>query len=412
MYGELKEKALSGKTDIHWDSRQKLIEDWIVAYAAAQPRRSSGVEVPVRYKKMIDLFDSMALDSELSSAWNNRKAKGILGEDFAVFNADGSLNEEDTRLLEDPWFTDSQSGFISQGADGLIYYPFGLLELEADGPNGEIKLPTLVERRCVDPRRRLVLQRPYDLNGYSIDDPVYRNNYILVGGRGFGLMLKASVNVIYKRWALQYWAEHAEVFSMDMIIGTTDTEDQKKVLDLQERLMNGGRKRVIIKNAMENVASERQAATDSYRIYKELADYCDAQNRKLIQGAEGLSDIGTNYKEAGNHQQTALEIAESDMQSIADLVNKELLPRLPFISRRYASLGQPGKYFAYQVNRKAPLNDRRELYKMLMEKYDISPEIIMEEFGVEVTEKVMPAGAPAAALEGDGNPFQTAPGLE
>lgn len=377
-------RNLSSNIDLNFDRGKKTIQQWVQAYVAAELKRANGKVVVPNKSLLISIYDSIMLDPHLSAVWENRKSK-VLGEDFGIFSANGDLNDELTDKLKKRWFTDNDTGFISHALDAKAY-GYSLIELIDLNDEGEIKQITVVNRANVVPELNWVLKKPSDKEGIDFTKGAYNDNYILIRGGGLGMLLKAAPDALYKRYAKAAWLEHAEVHSLDFLVGKTNIDDQERVDKLLNALKNAGRNRMAVIDSMDEFNTVSQSNTDPSGMYETLAKYCDGEISKLIQGATGISDIGSNYKEAGNHQTVADERAEGDREFIENYVNDDLLPRLPLISPYYSGFSGD-VYFKFNTNNKAPLQERIKLYDMLLRnKVNISGEELNEEFGTRIEE--------------------------
>lgn len=365
---------LRKKLEVYTDRSRQSIVEWLNGYIMAESRTFP------RRKELIEVFEYSMLDSHLSAVIENRKSK-ILGERWGIVDASGEVLEEQTDLLKKKWFKD----FVNMALDAK-FYGYSLIEL-GDLIDGEIKSVKLIERRNTEPYSRQVLIRPHDIYGFHIDEPEYRNSYILVdGGEGFGLLLKASPHVIYKRYALAAWTEHAEKFSLPLLHGKTNTQDADAVAKLKTELAAAGREMMMISDHGDEINAVVMGSSDAHKIYNELIDRINSEISKLIVGQTMTTDSGSSYSQANVHKSTAEEIAESDREYIENLVNDELLPRL-------VAMGYPlgDARFEFTMSRESSTEDKVKIFTLLLQHYDVAPDVIEDAFGVKVDKKEIPA---------------------
>lgn len=360
--------------EVYLDRSRKSITDWLNAYIIAEagqyPRR----------RELMDVYDYGLLDNHLYAVVNNRKSK-VMGERFHLVDFDGEPLEKETSLLRKSWFYD----FVEHSLDA-IFYGYSLIEL-GDIIDGEISKVTLVSRRNTNPERREVLIRPSDIYGISIDEPVYRDNYILVDGKeGLGLLLRAMPNVIYKRFALAAWTEHAEKFSIPFLHGKTNITDTDAVSKLEDSLIQAGREMIIVTDHGDEIQALQIGGSDTFKIYDALTERVNSELSKLIIGQTMTTDSGSSRSQAEVHDKTLGEIAEADRELIECIVNDELLPRL-------RALGYPipeEARFQYDLQREQSIEDQIKVYSLALQHYKVSPEKIKAVFGITVEEKTTP----------------------
>lgn len=365
------EKIKSQKLEVYLDRSRKSITDWLNAYVTAEAR------LYPRRRELMDVYDYGMLDNHLYGVVQNRKSK-VMGERFHLVDFDGEPLERETNLLRKSWFYD----FVEHSLDA-IFYGYSLIEL-GDVIDGEIRSVKLVQRRNTHPERREVLIRPSDISGISFDDPVYKNNYILVDGKeGLGLLLHAMPNVIYKLFALAAWTEHAEKFSIPFLHGKTNLTDPDAVSKLENALIQAGREMILVTDHGDEIKPLQISGTDTYKIYDALTERINTELSKLIVGQTMTTDSGSSRSQAEVHDKTGGEIAESDRELIECIVNDELLPRL-------RSLGYPipeEARFEFDLKREENVEDQAKVYDLLLKHYKISPEKIKAVFGIDVEEK-------------------------
>lgn len=114
----------SESLDTYFDRSRKTISQWVIAHISSELQRVNGnIIYPVK-KPLQDIYDYIMLDAHLSSVVQQRKSK-VLGEEFAVMDANGNVNEELTKLLSKQWFNKVTEAII----DGKVY-GYNLIEVQ------------------------------------------------------------------------------------------------------------------------------------------------------------------------------------------------------------------------------------------------------------------------------------------
>lgn len=359
---------INKKLEVTFSRSRKQVTDWLNAYILAEapnyPRR----------KELMDVYDYGLLDNHLSAVVENRKNK-ILGEPFRLVDRNNAPLQKETLLLKRSWFRD----FIDHSLDA-IFFGYSLIEL-GDLVNGEITNVTLVSRRNTHPERREVLIRPSDISGISFDDPIYANNYVLVQGHNkLGLLLGAMPNVIYKRFALAAWTEHAEKFSIPFIHAKTNRNDSDAVAKLEKTLIEAGREMIAVTDHGDELQVLQTGSSDAFNIYDKLTERVNSEISKLIVGQTMTTDSGSSLSQAKVHDKTGGEIAEADREFIEIIINDHLLPRL----RKFGYPIPDDARFEYTLQQEKSIEEQVKIYDLLLKHYNLDPSEIKNAFGVRV----------------------------
>ncbi len=362
------------------DRGRKSIQDMVNAWIYAEHPTS-----PTIYK-LVDLYEYLMLDEHLTAAIENNRKLPTLSANWILQDSSGAASDEKKALLQTEWFYDLVSSMLDS-----IFHGFTLTELQFDGK--QVKDIINLERRCIIPQRKLVVPYQTARYGETWEGTEIEDLYIFrFKPQQWGLLLKAAPNVIYKRYAMAAWVEHAETFALPFMHAKTDIGDISKVTNLRNQLASAGRGRMAITDYSDELTASNISSSDAYRIYDQLAERCEKGISKLILGQTMTMADGSSRSQAEVHQDVLQLILTADMLMIETIVNTQLIPKL-------INLGYPlkGYRFCYHVTRELTLQDKINLYALLLQYYDISEEEIEEKFGVEVVAKAKEQASKQAA---------------
>jgi hypothetical protein len=374
-------------------SVQDLIQGWMTAEWEHYKKRY----------RLIEVYEMCVLDSHLKSVINNRKAK-VLGEDFVLIdkNTDQQNEQKLENLFKKNWFVQ----FLDITLDS-IFFGHSLIEItelsKNEQGNTQIKEITCVERRNIVPEDKIVLGNWWDTSGTCWENAMYNDYYVSAFYKEpFGLLLNASVCVLYKRFALEAWLKFAEKYGKPIpMINTPGNKKEKK--EILDAIFSMGEDGGLVLGEMEKVQFANAISGDNATNFEKIINLQNSEISKLILGQTMTTDNGSSKSQAQVHENTSFELAEMDMQWIQGLINDELIPRM-------VRLGYPAELlncnfeFSYFYNQRkeevAKLKTRQEeatnakfdrLTKLLpfIEIDDNLKNYIEQEFGIPVKKKVV-----------------------
>lgn len=355
------EEKLSNQLDTYLDRARKTIQLWIQAHTNAELQRVNGnIIYPIKFPLQM-IYDYVTLDAHLSSVIQQRKSK-VLGEEFAVVDESGNINEEATKLLSKQWFSRVQEGIIDSR-----FYGYNLLEI-GEILEGEVSVVKTIQRGNVIPELRAIVKNPYQVSAGSLIPIDSRNDsdyYILVDSETLGILNQVVPHVMIKRTVTSYWSEHATVHGMPATVLKTDNKDQigKYQSDMQRFIQS--------RNIVIGLADEFQvianAGGDPHAIYGELINICNWEISKAIVGQTSTSDEKSYVGSAEVHERVANEISEADREYMTYVVNDIVFPKLIALGYRIEGLSfkfitKEKRSYAEKLNTIDQL--RRSMYRM------------------------------------------------
>lgn len=293
---------------------RKDIDNWRQALRSAE-----NFERPRRLL-LYNLYDELVLDNHLSSIMSTRKFR-MMGQAFKVVDINGQPMDEQTALLQSPWFYK----FIDLAFDS-IFYGTRLIEFQDPSDTGFNDVVVIPGRHVV-PEEGGFLANAYDTTPIPYRDTPLMNFLIEVGGiRDLGLLAKAAPNMLWKKNTMMAWSEYTEIFGMPMRVGKVNsrlTADQER---MAQNLKDMGSAAYAVMQEGEEISFIESTKGDAYMVYDKMVERANSEMSKLILGQTMTTDVGANGSKAQAtvHQQQGDEIAKADLMFMRNLVNTEL----------------------------------------------------------------------------------------
>ena len=122
------------------------------------------------------------------------------------------------------------------------------------------------------------------------------------------------------------------------------------------------------------------AASNSEKIYESLANYVNKENDSVILGSESMAGATQAYVGSTKaHENIFRARINSYRTRIENVMNEQVVPVL-----RYWGIITDDVYFKYMNKIEMSDENKIKLFDMLTDKYEIEPEEISKEWGVEV----------------------------
>lgn len=346
-------------------------------------------EVNCNRTQLADIYKAMtSYDSQTITAIQQRKLLTMQGE-MALYNSDGSINEEYTKILKSPsgstklWLRD----FISFCLDS-IFWGYELIAIDVE--NKEIKVRKLPERNVI-PNEGVLLKDA------SFISSTYNNIPFNDGGKLDLITCKVSYTNDLNDLGLLNgcapyffskvtgsWKAHADKFGMLTRVLKTNSENKAKMTSSYNMLKNQVRGNFVILSHEDELSFEGDTRSN-ITIYKDLNDYCDASISKIILGQTSTTDEKSFAGSAGVHQDILNSIIKSDREFIEAVINDQLLPKLIMFG-----LIPEGLYFGMSATENVDLVQQANIVKTLNEAgHKVTKDYVKKIFGVELEENII-----------------------
>ena len=352
---------------------KQTIERWRYAVYSAEDVNM------YRRTELYRLYKDLDTDQHLQAAIDLKKDR-LQAIQFAIYNQDGSVNELATDKFNARWFYNLISIFVD-----TMFWGHSLIQID-EIYEKDISL-TLIPRQNVKPEYREYLVNYNDMRGESYtDDKTY--NWLIEIGSSTSLGNYASLTplLLYKKFALQFWAEFQELFGTPLRIGKTKSSIPDERNRFVQFLKDMGSSSFAVLSEGEDVEFVESKTSDSFSVYLEFLKFINSEISKKVLGAVEMIDGSTGGSEARAkvHNLQADYKTRSELRELKFFINDIVIPKL-------ATLGfvESGVYFNFDDNEVLSIIDKVKVDKTITEIVQsgvFSKEYIESRYNVELSD--------------------------
>ncbi len=294
------------------DRNRKKIDGWRQSLTAAE-----NPEDP-RWSSMQDLIDDLILDAHLASVIDVRKSATLNHRGYVRDKTTKIQLDEQTDFLNKQWFYE----FLDNALDSVFRkYTVAQFFRINDLPRFSI-----IPRRNICPQKgRMYIEVAGNEYINYLEVP---NVIEIMHTSKFGLINDVIPNVIWKRNALQSYAEFTERFSKPLITATTGNRAEVDKIDKGLKNLGDSGTAVLPFGTTIEIHDLANAGNPE-KTYIENAKLQDNQVSKRIVGSTTMVDEGANRSQTEIHEKTLDDkIAMSDRRNMMFCINDQLFPVL------------------------------------------------------------------------------------
>ena len=290
------------------------------------------------------------------------------------------------------WVRDPEQSKICQGSQfekiirAIIeakFYGYSLIEImpEIDPETGLLREVNSIERRNVLPDQRRVIQRWGQWSpGWNLDDEQYRHNYILVNSGDFGIFAATTPNILAQKYTLSNWVNFSHTYGQPIIHGKTGAEDNDSRKRLARKIASAAQNKVLVTGKEDEIDIKAFTMSNSEKIYESLVEHVNKENDSLILGSESMAGGTQSYVGSTKaHENIYRQRILSYRTYVENVMNEQILAVL-----RYWGIITGDVYFRYMNKVEMSDENKIKLFDVLTNKYEIAPEEINKEWGIEV----------------------------
>jgi hypothetical protein len=352
---------------------------------------AQNVDYPNRIP-MYEIYDNIRIDNTLTSIIDTRILKAKQAK-FKLVDKDGKPDVEAKKLFEKEWF----QNFIEYSLMAK-FQGFNLIEtFDFDPITGELLKATEVNKYHVKPEKGIVTKFQFDTEGLSyLDNPFY----IPVGNtKDLGLLYKAAIHVMAKKFALGAWAEFNEKVGIPfrtVHTNTTDKTRQQQLATIMDKMGSAG---WAVLTEGEKVELMGMAGNDPTGCFEKLIAKLDSEIAMLFNGQSSTSNSQNNKGTYGSMQilqDISDDRHESDLVSTKYLINGVLIPNLMILSPAYSKLKD--RYFEWDKSEDLTVAETVDYVVALSAVYEIDPEFVTQKTGIPILgmKQIIPPNIPPA----------------
>lgn len=343
---------------------------------------------------LMDLYEScVQQDAHLRSVMETIFSQ-IIGERYmlASQNEKGKYikNVEESKKVQGSQFDKIIRGIVESN-----WYGYTLLEIPFDiNPlTGKLDNVRIIQRRNVLPDQLRVVKRQGQWSpGWDLNSPQYSDNYVLINTGDLGLFSATTPLILAKKFTLANYVNFSHTYGQPIIHGKTSAEDAWSRKKLADDIANAAENKVLVTGINDDIEVKSFSMSNSEHIYTGLIDFANKEVSNLMVGSESMAGATQSYVGSTNaHQDIFRERIETYREYIENVMNEMIIPRL--IKSGYI---KPGLEFKYSNRIEMNNKDKIALYSFLSERYEISPDEIDKEFGVQVGSQINLMEAKAA----------------
>lgn len=368
-----RDAALISKIVYQFQSRTRVdIDKWREAAAQAEQER-----YPRRTK-----WAGIVKDLDLDAHWTSQiliRSLSVLSKPFKV--VDKKTREEileKTQLFQAPWFYYLLTLRLHAHFTGTK-----AVEVQ-DLIEGNYRKNALYEIPQINlaPEEKLILLKATDSFGYNYaEDP-----YVLEFEEGtfMGILYKAAPYIIFKKNALQSWAEFGEKFGVPMRYITTNKQD-KATLDRLETMLDklGSAAKAILPEGTKLDFKEADTA-DAFQVFDKMIERCNSEISKLVNAVTMISDNGSSLSQSQVHEKINQKVIDADAASLQGSIQWDILPQLQKLGFPFDPLKEEWVWDDNEVLSKGALWN---IVQGILKFYEVDETWLTEKFGVPLTGK-------------------------
>lgn len=363
--------AIISKIVAQFVSRSKVdIKKWRDAIAQAENDR-----YPKR-NQWARLIKDLDLDAHWTSQITLLKLS-IMRKPFVVVDkATRKELPERTRQFQAPWFYELMSVWFDAKAYGTQ-----AVEIQ-DLLAGNQKWDAIfqIPQGHIIPERKQICRKDTDNQGeYYGDDP-----YVLWFDEDtfMGLLCKAAPHIIYKKNALQSWAEFCEKFGIPLRYATTNKKDQATIDKLEKMLDELGSAARAIFPEGTNIDFKEANSQDAFQVFDQAILRNNEEVSKLVNGVTMISDNGSSKSQSEVHERMNQKIVDSLAADFQGTLAWYILPQL-------VSLGfdfNPEKEeWVWDETERLSLGALWNIVQGVVKFYEVDQKWLTEKFGIPIT---------------------------
>jgi phage gp29-like protein len=317
--------------------------DDIVKWKQAIQSADMGRRVP-----LYNLYEGIMLDTRITSVVEKR-VLGITNSQWVFVDDAGKDVDDIKKIIDSPAFET-----ILEEIQNAIIYGHSLLECGKDAEGNLVA--ELIPRKHVKQELGIVIKNENDTTGIAYREPP-TNYYVLEVGnvKDYGLLLKATPYVIFKKGNFSDWAQYAELFGMPQRVGKYDINDVDSKIAMERSLEDAGSASWIsVPKDTDITVNEGKGAGDGGKLYHGLKDACNEEITILFLGQTMTTDDGASKAQGQVHLAVEESLHKKDRRRARRILNQYLVPIL-------ANLGYPVGNGTFDVKEDNTLSTKERL---------------------------------------------------
>lgn len=348
------------------DRTRKDIQKWRKAMTAAENPNEP------RWAAMQDLIDDMIIDGHVESVLLIRSAATLNHRFYVKDSTTGKKLEEQTKLLQKQWFY--------QFLEACFYawvHKYNVVQLISE--EEKIKVVPIPTRNISITEHRMYLEA----FGTKYIDYLEVPGIIEINHSSkFGIINSIIPNIVWKRNAMQAWAEYSEKFGMPLITATTANRNDIKRIESMLRAL-GEAAQAVMPHGTDIKIHDLANAGNPVNTYEKQIRLHDEQISKPIVGSATMTDTAGNRSQTEVHERTLDDkIAISDKRSFSFIINDQLFPVLQEMGLPFDNTKME---FVFDETETMTMSEHWKMVWEANSEFEIDTEWIASTFNIPIT---------------------------
>lgn len=332
--------------------------------------------------RLIDLYDSCYIQNARLQSCCETLNSQLTGERYSL-----GIIDSNGKFVRDPEESKKAQGIqfekFIQGAIEAKLYGYSVIEVlpDIEPTTGLLREVNLIERRNVLADQNRVVQRQHQwMPGWDLESEQYRNNYIMINSGTFGLFAATTPLILAQKYTLSNWVNFSHTYGQPIIHGKTIAEDDITRKRLASKIASAATNKVLVTGKDDEIDIKAFTMSNSEKIYDSLIAYVNKEVSNLILGSESMAGATQSYVGSTKaHEDIFRARVKNYRKYITDIMNEKILPVL-----KYWGYIRQDVVFKYNNKVDMSTEDKIKIFDVLTDKYDVDPEVINMEWGIEV----------------------------
>lgn len=332
--------------------------------------------------RLIDLYDSCYIQNARLQSCCETLNSQLTGERYSLGRIDSNgkfiRDEKESAKAQGLQF----EKFI-QGAIEAKLYGYTLLEVLPDivPETGLLREVNIMERRNVLADQNRVVQRQGQWSpGWDLESQQYKNTYLLINTGGFGLFGATTPLILAQKYVLSNWVNFCHTYGQPIIHGKTAAEDDVTRKRLASRIASAATNKVLVTGKDDEIDIKAFTMSNSEKIYDTLIAYVNKEVSNLVLGSESMAGATQSYVGSTKaHEDIFRGRVKNYRKFIENVMNEKILPVLKY----WEYIAEDVK-FKYNNKIDMSTEDKIKIFDVLTDKYEVDPEVINMEWGIQV----------------------------
>lgn len=263
--------------------------------------------------RLYDVYQTVIIDGHLTGIMEKR-ISSIINKKIC-FKKDDEEQEDFDTLTDSSEFRRLLRELMLQkfwGISGMEFIPGDKFTFKS------------IPRKHLKPEKKMIAKEQNDYTGFTYDG--VWNIWVVGQPDDYGLLMRCSPYVIWKKGNMGDWAQYVEIFGQPFVVGKYNGFDAKTKLELDETLRNfGGSNRMMIPNEAGIEIIDGKTSNGNGDLQDKFRQACNEEMSVLILGATETtsSSDSSGYAQSKTHSKQQDIILKADMIDMMDWLNSD-----------------------------------------------------------------------------------------